>query len=68
MFVLYVLVFFFLMLICLLSWGISCQTQDLRCVCGLSSCPKPGMESMSTALQGKFLTTGSPRKSLYQGF
>ena len=37
-------------------------------MCGLSSCPKPGMESMFTALQGELLTTGSPRKSLYQGF
>ena len=72
--------FFFNELINLAVSGLCCGTGDLHCVMwarGLSSCAHklscpmaggilvgPGIKAIPPALQGKFLITGSPEKSL----
>ena len=42
------------------------MAQGLGCLveCGILV-PRPGMETMSFALEGRFLTTGPPAKSLF---
>ena len=69
-----------LIFICLAAWGLSCSLGDLSLQhmdslivarglsCPLRACgilvPQPGVKPPSPELQGKFLTTGPPEKSL----
>ena len=48
--------------LCCVAWGLSLQPQGCPVACRTLT-PQPGMEPVSPALQGRFLTTGPPRKS-----